>query len=166
MGYDNRNGGYRSGGTRNSMGNGYKKAELPKGYLSGGYFETAGDEKVLKPEYIVKYSREIAGKLDSPEEWDKPNSPQNKRSQIRKFYEYVLGIQGLLRRKNNNFEIVEAELNRLVPFVNYARSRGTVSELFRLFIEENLKAVHGAEDLNAFAKHFESIVAYLPKEKN
>ena len=165
MAYDNRNGG-KQGGMKSGAGDGYRKGILPEGYLSGGYFKSVGDERVLKPEYIVKYSKEIADKLNSWQEWDKANSPQNKRSQIRKFYEYVLGIQGLLQRKNNNFAVIEAELNRLIPFVNYAQSRSTVSELFKKFIEENIKAVHGTEDLNAFVKHFESIVAYLPKEKN
>lgn len=166
MAFENRSGGGRQGEARTGFGTGYKKGELPKGYLSGGYFEVAGGEKSLKPEYIVKYSEEIAKRLDNPEEWDRPNSPQNKRSQIRKFYEYVLRIQGLLRRKNVKFELVAAELNRLVPFAHYARSRSTVSELFKSFIEENLRAIHGTEDLDAFVKHFESIVAYLPKEKN
>ena len=165
MPYDNKKFGGRTG-SMNSNFTSYQKAQLPKGYLSGGYFEMIGDEKALRPEYIVAYAKEIAEKLDKPEEWDKFNSPQNKRSQVRKFYEYVLRIQGLLQRKNNNFEVVEAELDRLIPFVNYARSRSTVSELFQIFVEENIRAIHSVEDLNAFVKHFESIVAYLPKEKN
>lgn len=165
MAYNNKNYGDRQGGGKEGYNNNYQKGQLPQSYLSGGYFETVGGERALRSEYIVEYSREIAKKLSSRDEWDS-NSPQNKRSQIRKFYEYVLGIQGLLQRKNNNFQVVEAELQRLIPFVNYARSRSTVSELFENFIEENIRAVHNQEDLKAFAKHFESIVAYLPKEKN
>ena len=71
-----------------------------------------------------------------------------------------------MRRKNNNFPSVEAELDRLLPFVKYAESRGTVSPLFRNFIEKNIMIIHNGEDLNAFVKHFEAVVAYLPKEKN
>ena len=166
MANDNRNYGNRMGGGRNSFGSNYQKGLLPKGYLSGGYFETIKGENALKPEYIVEYSKEIAKKLADRNEWEKSNTPQNKRSQIRKFYEYVLRIQGLLRRKNDNFGAVEAELKRLIPYVDYAVSRGTVSELFQNFINDNMMAIHNVEDLNAFVKHFESIVAYLPKEKN
>jgi CRISPR-associated protein Csm2 len=167
MAYNNRGFGDRQGGGKKGYSGDYdyQKGQLPKGYLSGGYYETVGGEKALRPEYIVEHSKEIADKLSKREEWD-GKSPQNKRSQIRKFYEYVLGIQELLQRKNNNFQVVEAELQRLIPFVNYARSRGTVSELFENFIEKNIRAVHNPEDLKALAKHFESIVAYLPKEKN
>ncbi len=166
MAYDNRNYGNRMGGGRNSSNSNYQKGQLPKGYLSGGYFETAEGESVLKPEYIVEYSKEIARKLASKDEWEKPNTPQNKRSQVRKFYEYVLRIQGLLQLKNNHFGTVEAELKRLIPYAEYAMSRGTVSELFQNFINDNIMALHNVDDLNAFVKHFESIVAYLPKEKN
>ncbi len=170
MAYNNRGFGDRQGGGKKGYSGDYdyQKGQLPKGYLSGGYYEIVGGEKILRSEYIVEYPREIAKKLSSCEEWDSRRSAQNKRSQIRKFYEYVLSVQGLLRRKNNNFQVVEAELRCLLPFVYYARNRSTstVSELFRNFIEENIRAVHNPEDLKAFAKHFESIVAYLPKEKN
>ncbi len=168
MAYDGRNFGNRQGGGRSGPGGdpNYKKGKLPEGYLSGGYFEVIDGEKALRPEYIVKYPKEIAEKLSSQNEWEKWNSPQNKRSQVRRFYEYGLRIQGLLRRKHNHFAAVEAELGRLLPFVKYAESRGTVSVLFRNFIDRNITAVHDGEDLNAFMKHFEAVIAYLPKEKN
>lgn len=166
MAYNNKGYGDRQGGGKKgySSENGYQKGQLPEGYLSDGYYKIVDGEKALRPEYIVEYSKEIADNLSKKEEWD--GKSQNKRSQIRKFYEYVLGIQELLQRKNNNFQVIEAELQRLIPFVNYARSRSTVSKLFKNFIEKNIRAVHNPEDLKAFAKHFESIVAYLPKEKN
>lgn len=168
MAYNNKGYGDRQGGGKKgySSENGYQKGQLPEGYLSDGYYKIVDGEKALRPEYIVEYSKEIAKKLSKREEWD--GKSQNKRSQIRKFYEYVLGIQELLQRKNNNFRAVEAELKRLLPRVYYARNRSTstVSELFVNFIEENIRAVHNPEDLKAFAKHFESIIAYLPKEKN
>ena len=147
------------GGGKKDSNNNYKKEELPEGYLSGGYFKIADGEKVLRPEYIVKYPKKIAVGLSGI-------SSKNKRSQVRKYYQYILRIQGLLRRKNNNFPSVEAELDRLLPFVKYAESRGTVSPLFRNFIEKNIMIINNGEDLNAFVKHFEAVVAYLPREKN
>lgn len=165
MGYDNRNNLGRSGGKFNQTGSDYKKGQLPQGYLAGGYFETVNGEEVLKKDYIVKYSKEIADALSNKQEWDS-GKEQNKRSQIRKYYEYCLRIQGSMQRKNGDFAAVESELNRLLPFIEYARSRSTVSELFRVFINKNISQIHEAKELNAFIKHFEAIVAYLPKEKN
>lgn len=133
---------------------------LPQGYLKEGYFQTCEENVKLNSKYIVEYPREIAKKLSSE------GNNKNKRSQIRKFYEYSLRIQNLLRHKKGDFCVIEAEFKRLIPFVEYAESRGTVTECFVSFITKNVEEVKNADDLNAFVKHFEAIVAYLPKEKN
>lgn len=103
---------------------------LPPGYLSGGYYEEEEQKKYMKKEYIVEYSKQIAVNLLS-----EGKNKKNKRSQIRKFYEYTLQVRELVRRKDNCFEMAEAELNRLIPFVRYAESRDRVSRLFAEFIE-------------------------------
>lgn len=143
----------------NGQGGNRINEELPQNYLYGGYYVEKNGELVLKKEYIVGFPNEIAKLLSQ-------DRNKNKRSQIRKFYEYALRIQALLKRKNMEFDAIEAELTRLVPYVKYAESRSTVSELFRMFIEENIKHIHNEKDLMAFIKHFEAIVAYLPKERN
>lgn len=160
----------KSYGTQYSKGrtdeyrSGYVQAELPKGYLEGGYYKDKDDKKVLKKEYIVQYPSAIASTLSG--KVDSDNGKKNKRSQIRKFYEYSLQIKELLQRKGGDFDLVEAELKRLIPYVKYAESRGTVSSLYADFIQKNVNTIHNVDDLNAFVKHFEAVVAYLPKEKN
>lgn len=125
--------------------------KLPVGYLDGGYYTKKNDEWVLKKEYIVKFPKEIADALSL-------DKNKNKRSQIRKFYEYTLRVQDLLRRKNGEFAIVEAELDRLIPHVKYAsnRSTPTVTSLFVEFIEQNIEQIKNEKDLIAFVKHFEA----------
>ncbi len=124
------------GGKRPNQGGygGYQQqpASLPAGYLEGGYYKEVQGEKVLKKEYIVTYPEAIARALSDRDE--SKNSKKNKRSQIRKFYDYTLRINDLLNRKSGNFALVEGELNRLIPFVKYAASRDTVSGLFEAFI--------------------------------
>ncbi|MCD7882600.1 MAG: type III-A CRISPR-associated protein Csm2 [Lachnospiraceae bacterium] len=145
-------------------GNQQSRASLPAGYLAGEYYDVVQGEKVLKKDYIVKYPEEIARALSDREE--SKNNKRNKRSQIRKFYDYTLRINDLLVRKAGNFALVEGELNRLIPFVKYAGSRDTVSDLFVSFIVKNISMIKNADDMRAFVKHFEALVAYLPKEKN
>lgn len=158
MAYDNK-GNNKGYGNKPYNNKNEESPKLPIGYLEGGYYTKKNDELVLKKEYIVEFPKEIAEALSL-------DRNKNKRSQIRKFYEYTLRIQDLLRRKNGDFSIVEAELNRLIPYVTYANSRATVTQLFEDFIRKNVKNIQSEKDLVAFVKHFEAIVAYLPKEKN
>lgn len=131
---------------------------FPKGYLEDGYYRQLDGEPVLRKAYIVGFPRELAKMLSSG------SRNINKRSQIRKFYEYALRMQKSLQQNNGNFGKVEAELGRLAPHAAYAKSRRVVSDFFEEFIQRNLEAIHSAEDLNAFCKHFEAIIAYLPKD--
>ena len=153
------------GGRYEPSGGASANEELPDGYLDGGYYKEVNGEKVLKKEYIVKYPTEIVELLKVRDDKGRVKPDINKRSQIRKFYEYALAAQGLLQRNGNRFEVVEAELNRLIPFADYAKSRGTVSGLFVEFIKKNVTSIHNTSDMTAFIKHFEAIVAYLPKDK-
>ena len=134
------------------------KPELPEDYLKGGYYRQENGELTLDKKYIVGYPSDLADKLSNE------GNSLNKRSQIRKFYEYALRMQQALKQNDGNFSRIEAELHRLGPHAAYAKSRKVVSEFFEEFINQNLAAIHTADDLTAFCKHFEAIIAYLPKD--
>lgn len=157
--YNNYSGGRSNGGKSYQQKGNNSKVQLPQGYLAGGYYDGEGEERVLKKEYIVRYSKEIASGLEK-----EGGRSKNKRSQIRKYYAYCLRIQRILQQKKAPFDEVEAKLDFLSPLVSYAYSRGKTSELFKSFIEKNLSQIHSKEELNAFIMHFEAVVAYLPKE--
>ncbi len=136
----------------------YRSSGLPDGYLAGGYYSDARKEK-LKKEYIIDLPKKIAKEL----EYD-GGRDANKRTQIRKFYEYLLRVELKMQLKENDYSMVEADLAALVPYVSYAGKRRLVSRIFQQFIEKNVNAVHDANDLRAFAKHFEALVAFTKKE--
>lgn len=143
---------------KNRNNGGGRPIALPAGYLQGGYYK---DEKkhILKKEYIVDYSKEIAEMLESDGGRD-----ANRRSQIRKFYEYVLRVERKLGLSGNDYAAVEADLLELLPHVTYAASRRVVSNIFIKFIEKNVTAVHDDKDLKAFVKHFEAVIAFTKKD--
>lgn len=123
--------------------------------LKDGYFRLVDDRKSLKPKFIVEYPRELARKL--------ANGSSNKLSQIWKFYDHVLRIQDSVK-KGNSLEFCKAELYELLPAVNYAMERRTVTSDFQKFINSNVKCIYEDEDLKAFIKHFQSLIAYLPRQ--
>ena len=132
--------------------------KFPEGYLEDledGYYKIVDGEYCLKPEFIVEYPRGIARYLE--------NRNKNKLSQIWKFYDYARRIQDSLKQKGTPFEGVEAELNMLKPAAVYAASRDTVTYLFKDFIEKNVSQIKDMKDLEAFIKHFQALIAYLPR---
>lgn len=124
--------------------------------LQDGYFRLVGDKKSLKPEFIVEYPEEIARRLK--------NYRKNKLSQLWKFYDHTMRVEEKLRRNGDSLEIFEAELCELQPAVNYAKGRDTVTQEFQDFINFNVKCINDIDDLRAFIKHFQSVIAYLPRQ--
>lgn len=145
------NGGYPGGGR---SGNGNASQNLPDGYLARGYYEDA-DKKILRMEYIIDYPKEIVDQL---------KMEKNKSSQLRKYYEFVIRIKDRLRQTNVSYDEMKSAIASLIPYTEYARTRGKVSDYFRKFIGKNVNSIHDEKDFMAFAKHFEAIIANLPKE--
>lgn len=145
--------GNNSGGGRGPQ---YQVPALPKDYLAGGYYEMKNGKQVLKCEYILEFAQEISKSLN--------DRVKNKSSQLRKFYDFCMRLNQSLA--NNDFMSIQADFKRLTPFVEYAKTRNRVTPLFVDFINKNVAAVRNEEDFRAFVKHFEAIVAYLPKDNN
>ena len=138
---------------------GNEAPSLPEGYLAGGYYlpsaEDGGEE--LDPRYIIEYPRKIAQSLYDRE--------MNKSAQLRKFFDYCIRLRDITAYRGQSFSAVRAELDRLVPFVEYAQSRRRVSPLFVEFIVKNLQAIQSQRDFYAFLKHFEALIAYRAGEQ-
>lgn len=124
--------------------------------LNDGYFKRINNKKSLKPEFIVEYPRKIARQLR--------NQEKNKLSQLWKFYDYVMRIEDRLRQSGDSLQMSKAELYELRPAVNYAKERGVVTQEFKNFIDLNVQCIKDNEDLSAFKKHFQSLIAYLPRD--
>ena len=124
--------------------------------LKDGYYKVTDNEKCLKPEFIVEYPEEIARRLK--------HFRKNKLSQIWKFYNQAVRIQECICQRKESFERWKAELYALRPAVNYAKERDTVSQEFKDFVDFNVQFIKDSEDLTAFVKHFQSVIAYLPRQ--
>lgn len=134
---------------------------LPDGYLINGYFTDANKEKRDK-DYIIKYAKQIADSLEK--EGKGGGGLKNKRTQIRKYYDYSIRVRDKLQSKNDDISYIEADIAQLRSTVAYAKSRGVVSAIFEKFITKNVEKITDAKDYYAFMKHFEAIVAFMKKD--
>lgn len=135
--------------------------------LKDGYFRWVNGKKCLKEEFIIKYPKGIVDELKYEKKDGKKYKSKNKNklSQIWKFYNHARWIQNSLRLRGEPLDVLKATLCELMPAAAYALKRDTITEDFRKFIELNVSNIKDKEDLDAFIKHFQSLIAYLPKEK-
>ncbi len=124
--------------------------------LSKGYYEVIDGKKCMKPAFIVEYPQMIVKELR--------DRKRNKPSQIRKYCDYARGMNDRLKRGNVTLNMIKADLLKMIPVVYSALTRDTVTIKFKLFIEKNLNQIKDKDDLDAFVKHFQALMAYLPKE--
>ena len=140
------------------------QAKFPKGYLEGGYFELIDGKNALKSDYIISFAKYIKDTFSKPSEPYKRD--QLKKSQLRKFYDYTIGLRDKLQQNSNNYDLIKAEVARLIPFAQQSNTKGKAPQAFAEFMAKNFAAINNAEDYIAFTKHFEAIVAYYPETKD
>lgn len=124
--------------------------------LEDGYFKFVNGKKCLKSEFIVEYPKKISKQLE--------HSKKNKLSQLWKFYDHARRILDSLQQNNDPIEVLKAQLYELQPAVFYAEGRNTVSDKFVNFIDLNTTHIKDNDDLGAFIQHFQSVIAYLPRQ--
>lgn len=130
-----------------------QSANLPDGYLVGGYFD---EKENLSEKYIVEYADDIANKMCSAR-------PAMTNHQLRRFYGHVRANANRLEM-TANFHAVYIDLKKLVPFVSEAKGKGKVPDLFYNFIINNLKAIrpeHEEDFTKGFLEHFQAVVAFF-----
>lgn len=134
--------------------------------LKDGYFKKVDGKICLKEEFIVEYPIKIVETLryDWKDKSTSNNKDKNKLSQLWKFYDHARRIQNCLSLNGESLDVLRAELCQLMPAANCALERKTVTIEFKQFIDLNVSHIKDKDDLVAFIKHFQSVIAYLPKE--
>lgn len=138
---------------------------LPQSYLAEGYFNEHGH---LRGELITSHAKEIAQTLTQ-------TKVKMTAAALRKFFGKVRAIQRSLQSRHTkssqtmerDFEAVIPDILALEPYVNNAVTREVVPDLFKTFIERNVKlAVKKEKSFSeGFVKHFEYVVAFFPRSK-
>lgn len=122
--------------------------EIDKGYFTS--------EDYIKIELILDDAKKLA-------ELFARKKDLNKKSQVYNYYQMCKKIDGLYK-VNKNFQNVETELPKLIPFLYSAKNRNTalISEEFLIFMETNIKmAIKNEKNfLKGFMPHFEALMGF------
>jgi len=125
----------------------------PKGYLEGGYFETVGGEKQVKPAVVDEWADAVAQILESG---------KMKAHQLRRFFNKARAIERKLDREAS-FARVVTDIHTFKRDAAYAVSRQVAPTEFKECIDRNVGFAVQDEDSfrRGFLEHFQSIVAYF-----
>ena len=88
----------------------------------------------------------------------------NKRTQIRKFYDEVVRLNGNVKSNPDDWETVLPFINMLIAKAAYANGRNTlVTDDFVALLKDCVSQVQKPADLDVFANFFESFMGFYRK---
>lgn len=106
-------------------------------------------------ELFDDYARQVAEALAATA------SKQNKPTQIRRFYDELVGWEERINGKQQEFEKHEAFIRMLNAKVAYAKGRELVDGDFEHWFRRCVEQTKSAEGLKHFRLHFEAVLGFL-----
>lgn len=90
----------------------------------------------------------------------------NKTTQIRRFYDELVGWQERIDGDDEKFKQFEAFVRMLNAKVAYAKGRKLVDDEFERWFRECIKSTTSARALDHFRLHFEAVLGFLRALRN
>jgi CRISPR-associated protein Csm2 len=115
-------------------------------------------KKTVEVTLYSKTAESLSKKL--ADECEASRKKQNKRTQIRKFYDEVVRLDSLAKTKVDEWENLLPLVHMMTAKAAYARGRELVSESFVEFIRGSVEQVEEPSDLRVFATFFEAFMGF------
>lgn len=115
------------------------------------------EKGTIDPELFSAKAERLA--IDLSKDWKK-NQRQNKRTQLRKFYDEVLRLYSEARANKAQWERILPLVHMITAKAAYAKGRGLVSDTFLNFIKTAISQVKEQKDLMVFANFFEAVMGF------
>lgn len=103
----------------------------------------------------------IAKALHASAQADRHGREKNKSTQIRRFYDELVGWQERIGNDDARFKEYEAFVKMLNAKAAYAQGRNLVTQDFVKWFRDCLAQVNDARSLNHFRLHFEAMLGFL-----
>ncbi len=89
------------------------------------------------------------------------DSDKNKSTQIRRFYDELVGWQERIGTDDKKFKDYEAFIHMLNAKAAYAQGRNLVTEDFVKWLRDCIQQIDSPRTLNHFRLHFEAMLGFL-----
>ncbi|MCC6657597.1 MAG: type III-A CRISPR-associated protein Csm2 [Rhodocyclaceae bacterium] len=114
-------------------------------------------QAIPDPDLFDSKAENVARALDQ----EAGRSNKNKSTQIRRFYDELVGWQERIAGDDEKFKQYEAFIRMLNAKVAYAKGRGLVGDEFERWFRECIKSTPNAQALDHFRLHFEAVLGFL-----
>lgn len=111
-------------------------------------------------------AEKVARALDDSAQADRGGSGKNKATQIRRFYDELVGWQERVGADDEKFKQYEAFVKMLNAKAAYAEGRKLVTPDFVTWFRDCVRQVNDARTLNHFRLHFEAMLGFLKALRN
>jgi CRISPR-associated protein Csm2 len=116
------------------------------------------EKRILDPKLFSEVAEQMAKEMARDNETSR--GKENKRTQIRRFYDEVVRLDLLSKKETTNWEIILPMVHMLTAKAAYARGRKLVSMEFLNFIKSGVEQIHTQPDLEAFSNFFEAFMGF------
>jgi len=113
----------------------------------------------IDPTLFSKKAEDMAKEIAAAHEASRQRK-ENKRTQIRKFYDEVLRLDNVAQAKPDQWDNVLPQLHMLTAKAAYAKGRELISDGFLDFIKKSVEQIEGKQDLRVFASFFEAFMGF------
>ena len=118
-------------------------------------------EPKLFSDFAEKTAEDIAKSGQTTTREGRTKLERNKRTQIRKFYDELLRLNGIVKSNPRDWEVVLPYINMLIAKAAYANGRNTlVTDDFVKLLKDCVAQVEKPADLDVFANFFESFMGF------
>jgi CRISPR-associated protein Csm2 len=114
-----------------------------------------------KPTLFDTDAQDVAKELHASAEADRGGKEKNKSTQIRRFYDELVGWQERIGSDEAKFKQYEAFVKMLNAKAAYAEGRKLVTTDFVSWFQDCVKQVDSPRTLKHFRLHFEAMLGFL-----
>lgn len=117
---------------------------------------------IVEPKLFSDIAEQMAKEIaQSGQNRDGSRLDRNKRTQIRKFYDEVMRLNGNIKSNPGDWDVVLPYINMLIAKASYAHGRSQlVTKDFVDMLKECIAQVQNPQDLDVFANFFEAFMGF------
>ncbi|HPJ97165.1 MAG TPA: type III-A CRISPR-associated protein Csm2 [Syntrophales bacterium] len=123
------------------------------------------EKKIINPKLFSDVAEQVATDIaksgQTPTREGKPKLDRNKRTQLRKFYDEVVRLNGTVKSNPDDWDNVLPYINMLIAKAAYANGRNRlVTDEFVDLLKCCVAQIQNPPDLDVFANFFESFMGF------